>query len=300
MTVARPPEEPAGAGPAPPARLHDAAVLLDSDRAHAMVRLLEAAPAVQRRFQFFIWTQSQLQPLVPHALMVCGVYQRQRRQVVFDAFHSVVVSANTLAQLTSAEGPLTQWLTQAWIAGRGQPVAVPLQQASAEALPAARRLGDELGLRELLVHGVARPQRPSEIESLFILGGPSAAEGSMARLVWLDLVLPHLHRVWQRVVSTEHEMLRPCDAPAQRTPPPAGAAGKGQTITPRERQILRWVRDGRSNQQVAGELGISPLTVKNHVQKILRKLGASNRAQAVALAMSQDLLGGDEPPSDGR
>jgi len=33
------------------------------------------------------------------------------------------------------------------------------------------------------------------------------------------------------------------------------------------------------------------LTVKNHVQKILRKLGAANRAQAVARAMSMNLLG---------
>jgi DNA-binding CsgD family transcriptional regulator len=62
-------------------------------------------------------------------------------------------------------------------------------------------------------------------------------------------------------------------------------------ITEREREILRWVRDGLSNQQISQQLGISALTVKNHVQKILRKLGAANRAQAVAKAMSMNALG---------
>ena len=51
-----------------------------------------------------------------------------------------------------------------------------------------------------------------------------------------------------------------------------------------------WVREGKSNQEIGDQLGISVLTVKNHVQKILRKLGASNRAQAVARAMSMNLL----------
>ena len=51
------------------------------------------------------------------------------------------------------------------------------------------------------------------------------------------------------------------------------------------------MREGKSNQQIGDQLGISVLTVKNHVQKILRKLGASNRAQAVAMAMTQNLLG---------
>jgi DNA-binding NarL/FixJ family response regulator len=60
----------------------------------------------------------------------------------------------------------------------------------------------------------------------------------------------------------------------------------------REVQVLEHVRDGSSNQQVAAALTISPLTVKNHIQKILRKLGASNRAQAVARAMSVGLLDG--------
>jgi DNA-binding NarL/FixJ family response regulator len=72
----------------------------------------------------------------------------------------------------------------------------------------------------------------------------------------------------------------------------ANTAAHKPAVTEREREILMWVRDGMSNQQISEKLGISALTVKNHVQKILRKLGAANRAQAVGKAMNMNLLGG--------
>jgi DNA-binding CsgD family transcriptional regulator len=96
-----------------------------------------------------------------------------------------------------------------------------------------------------------------------------------------------------RVVATELEMQRP-GAPAlgARAAPSAESAAPRPRggVTDRECQILEWVREGKSNQQIAVVLGISPLTVKNHLQKILRKLGAGNRAQAVAIALAQNLI----------
>jgi DNA-binding CsgD family transcriptional regulator len=50
------------------------------------------------------------------------------------------------------------------------------------------------------------------------------------------------------------------------------------------------MREGKTNAEIAEVLAISPLTVKNHVQRILRKLDAANRAQAVGLAIQRNLL----------
>jgi DNA-binding CsgD family transcriptional regulator len=61
-------------------------------------------------------------------------------------------------------------------------------------------------------------------------------------------------------------------------------------ITSREIEILQWVRDGKSNHEIGDILAISPLTVKNHVQKILKKLKVQNRAQAVARGISLQLI----------
>nr|BBH95746.1 DNA-binding response regulator [Thermogemmatispora argillosa] len=53
-------------------------------------------------------------------------------------------------------------------------------------------------------------------------------------------------------------------------------------LTEQEQKILRLLRLGLSNKQIAARLSISPYTVGKHVQHILRKLGASNRTQAVS------------------
>ena len=62
---------------------------------------------------------------------------------------------------------------------------------------------------------------------------------------------------------------------------PSASASK---VTGREREILQWLNIGKTNTEIAKILDISPLTVKNHVQNILRKLKATNRIHAVAKA----------------
>jgi DNA-binding NarL/FixJ family response regulator len=53
-------------------------------------------------------------------------------------------------------------------------------------------------------------------------------------------------------------------------------------LTRRELDVLRLLAEGNSNKAIAGQLVISPGTVKFHVNSILRKLRAANRAEAVS------------------
>ncbi|MGP4056513.1 LuxR C-terminal-related transcriptional regulator [Mycobacterium sp. 4D054] len=67
-------------------------------------------------------------------------------------------------------------------------------------------------------------------------------------------------------------------------------------LTSREIQILRLLRLGRSNQDIADHLSIAVHTVKSHVHSLLTKLGVSSRAEAAALSQDLDL---DREPYDG-
>jgi FixJ family two-component response regulator len=57
-----------------------------------------------------------------------------------------------------------------------------------------------------------------------------------------------------------------------------------QTLTARERQVMSLVVAGRLNKQIAGELGVSEMTVKMHRRQVMRKMQAAGVAQLVRLA----------------
>ena len=63
-----------------------------------------------------------------------------------------------------------------------------------------------------------------------------------------------------------------------------------QELSTREKEVLRFLSDGLKNAAIANKLNISEATVRFHVSNILRKLGAANRAQAVAIAKDRKLL----------
>jgi DNA-binding CsgD family transcriptional regulator len=69
-----------------------------------------------------------------------------------------------------------------------------------------------------------------------------------------------------------------CDAAGGRHALPA-------SLTPREREVLDYLCLGYTNREIALACGSSPHTVRNQLRSIFRKLGASTRAEAVALAL---------------
>jgi len=68
------------------------------------------------------------------------------------------------------------------------------------------------------------------------------------------------------------------------------AAPDLNVLTEREREVMVLVAAGRSNDEIAAELFISPATAKTHVSRAMSKLGARDRAQLVVLAYESGLV----------
>ena len=70
----------------------------------------------------------------------------------------------------------------------------------------------------------------------------------------------------------------------------SAATDKMLNLTQRERDVLRLLADGMSNEEIGKSLFISPETVRTHVRKAMAKLDADTRTQAVATALRQSLI----------
>jgi DNA-binding NarL/FixJ family response regulator len=64
----------------------------------------------------------------------------------------------------------------------------------------------------------------------------------------------------------------------------------GPDLSDRETEVLRLIANGKDNAEIAGELHISPKTVKNHISNILMKLQIENRIQAAVYAVRRGLV----------
>lgn len=64
----------------------------------------------------------------------------------------------------------------------------------------------------------------------------------------------------------------------------------GMALTPRQRQVLSLMAEGKTTREIAYELGLSPFTVKNYIERIYERLGALDRVQAVSMAVRQGLI----------
>src|SRR5262249_49347231 len=132
-------------------------------------------------------------------------------------------------------------------------------------------------LANVVVHGVRSIDGAQGIYFIFAQI-PHAFGARQAYL--LHLVLPHLRMAFERVLATEH----------QGRGRESVAKNARKLLTAREVNILQWVQEGKSNRDIGVILQISPLTVKNHVRSILKKLNSQNRAQAVSRALALQIL----------
>jgi NarL family two-component system response regulator LiaR len=73
-------------------------------------------------------------------------------------------------------------------------------------------------------------------------------------------------------------------------PMPSKVSVEADLLTNREKQVLALVAEGKTDQAIAFELGVAVGTAKKHIGNIMRKLNASNRTEAVAIAYEKKLL----------
>ncbi len=143
---------------------------------------------------------------------------------------------------------------------------------SYEKHPEARQFimaASDYGLKSGYTYGL----KTGDAASHFSFGARWMARSARTREILLHVV-PHLHQALVRVVAPLDPLP---EAPYRR-------------LSPREKEVLYWIKEGKTTSQISSALSISKRTVKFHVRNTLRKVRAATRAQAVAISMEKGLI----------
>lgn len=249
-------------------------VILSKLEQEYLLHVIEAALQVRDSRHFYLWAQGQLQALLPHQIMVCLQFGPQGELLHSDCLHSTVLDVALRQRLSNREDGLALRLARQCGGQGGVALPLMLDGGQARTRPALAPFLAELssmGIDNVLLHGTDSLPGGASVVALF--GLPQRPGPRQAYFV--ELLLPYLHLVLQRIgmLGTRaqvHALERPVSA--------------------REAEILHWVREGKSNEEIGLILGISGSTVKNHLQRLYRLLGVSNRAHAIARCMALRLF----------
>jgi transcriptional regulator EpsA len=241
---------------------------LNLEESASFLRVAADSLAIKRHYELFLWLNGELQTFLPHEILVAAWGDFATGNLRFDVASSLPgVRTAQLAHCRLDDlvrDAYTQWVD----AGRGPLVlsyedsAIPLLNCNCDLHRAVRRM------RFCVVHGV-RDRRGGD-ESLYIALNRENPGNELGALT--HLLFSHIDVAFRKVKALPQD-----DAGRDSL-----AGSELQNLSAREHEILHLLRLGRTNVDIARELDISPYTVKNHLQRIFRKIGVTNRTQAAA------------------
>jgi transcriptional regulator EpsA len=248
----------------------------DAAQLEAVLLNLDAALRVHTRPHFFNWTQGLLQSLIRHEVLVCALRNGQPLSFRAESFATGAANAGVFSDAFLQDSAVAPNLIKAWEENRFRPLVCDASGNGPFAGGALARELQRVGATRVIAHGMHDAN--AQVVSLFAFA--CMPQSCAARQdYYIELLGPALHCAWLRTQINRAE--------GGAGPKPAVAVNP---LTAREKEILGWIYLGKSNYEVGAILKISPLTVKNHVQKILRKLDVVNRTQAVGKALETRIL----------
>lgn len=246
--------------------------------------VLQGGLQVRTHLDIFHWMQGGFQDLIPHDVFIAAWGDFSHGVFHFDVI-SGIPGVRTEHLYDHEVSPFLMSLFDGWSA-RGR---MPLHFGIEESLDVCRQLSAEFtlpgieGMESVVVHGIK--DHRGQHDCLFVaLSEVPVGDDRVCR--WFEVLLPYVDSALRQVVLLpEQECLAREGAPVvEEAEAPVGSpATVLQSLSNRELEIMRWVALGKTNVEIGLILGISSFTVKNHLQRIFRKLNVLNRAQGVAI-----------------
>jgi DNA-binding CsgD family transcriptional regulator len=212
--------------------------------------------------------------LLPHSFSIAVLGSLSFDQLTASHMVGVDYPEHFLASISPHMNIRDRPVVAKWLATREPIVIDPVRDRHALSALEIREI-EAFGLGRLAIHG--QIDLSSRMGSYFSFAGASAEMTDDRLKFMLRLITPHLHAALMSL-------------PAMTVTNPVF-----ERLTAIERVLLLWLAAGRSNAEIAKLRGKSAATVRNQLNALYRKLGASNRAEAVAIASQERVRPPDLP-----
>lgn len=232
---------------------------------------------VRTHFDLLKWLRGDLQRYLPHDLLIATWGNFERCMLQHDLI-STLDGVRSCDTDTSAISPLMCKLHARWTEFGRKPFSLTASQSGF--LLDDAHLNNAVGgalqtMRSAIVHGIVDER--GNHHCLYV--GFSARDGfSAVERSAMAVVLPYIDTALRQVTHLPHQShhrRRSADLEIPMIEP-------DYKLTERESEVLHWVARGKTNPEIAMILDISAFTVKNHMQRVFKKLDVTNRAQAVS------------------
>jgi transcriptional regulator EpsA len=224
---------------------------------------------VRTASELFMWVQGPLWAFLPHEVMLFCVADSDSKWVLSDCLHSQPLKGQVVnALIDSRHGFLAKLIHESRSLGVAG-LQMNLQGHSPQPLaPELRKALLRLKLGGLWFADTGA--LPGFHRVSFALLGPKLDTLQPQHLDWIaPSMQAALTRVAAHQVPVTHAQVDTTGANAD-------------VLSARQQEILKWVRQGKTNAEIGAIMDISPFTVKNHLQKIFQRLQVNNRTQAAS------------------
>lgn len=251
---------------------------LSHEELHTYHQAVTSSVSVRSHFDAYVWLQGDMQRFIPHDIMIAawGSFENHAGLVQHDILSSL---PGVRSQHSSARtlNPLLIRLFDRWTGlGKNPMVIRPgVNGFSLDPSDATCALSNALQtMQSAIVHGII-DERGSH-DCLYVTFSKKPTFGS-TECAAMALVLPYIDTALRQVKHLPHQFLTTGEITPNNVRMPTETYGLSQ----REIEILKWVALGKTNPEIGCILEISEFTVKNHMQRVFKKLNVTNRAQAV-------------------
>lgn len=257
--------------------LHD----LSNEQRAALIRIIQQSLGIRRHVDVFLWLNGELQDFLPHEILIAAWGDFSNSHLQFDVI-SAIPGVRTSRLSGDNMGVFARSLFEGWERFDFEPYLLEtsgdfvLGEEALECLP----VRSVRSMHSALVHGI-RDVRGNNSCLYISLSSQKLVHAKAAQSA-MEVLLPHLDVALRRL-----HHVQPRRAKSEQLIQVAAVVAGGEPIDDlglslRELEIMDWVRRGKTNQEIGLILDISVFTVKNHLQRVFKKLDVLNRAQAVA------------------